>query len=160
MLRQSVRGSAPAGPYTYRAIVGPGPGAVEAAAAFALTKAGANRVARSAAEDAGWEAEQVGCPPLAAGEAAVLPSSFALRETYPNPASGDVTVAFDLPEAGAVRLAVYDVLGREVAVLLNAELDAGQHEVIFDSRRLPSGSYLVRMEAGGSVQTRRVTFVR
>ncbi len=85
---------------------------------------------------------------------------FALSSVYPNPMRDAATVAFALPEADAVRLVVYDVLGREVAVLADGVLDAGEHEVRFDGADLPSGVYVVRLNAGGQVQTQRVTVVR
>jgi hypothetical protein len=59
-----------------------------------------------------------------------------------------------------VRLAVYDVLGREVAVLVDGERPAGRHEAVLDGRMLPSGVYLVRLAAGGEVRTRAVTLAR
>jgi hypothetical protein len=91
------------------------------------------------------------------------PSSLGL-EAYPNPASGPLTLRYTLPEAAQVRLSVYDVLGREVAVLTDAIQPAGMHEVAFERRGLASGVYVVRMEAGegarAQVLTRRVTVLR
>jgi hypothetical protein len=59
-----------------------------------------------------------------------------------------------------VRLVIYDVLGREVAVLHYGDAEAGRHEADFDGRLLPAGVYLVQLTAGPFVQTQRVTLVR
>ncbi|HIL58420.1 MAG TPA: T9SS type A sorting domain-containing protein, partial [Rhodothermales bacterium] len=61
---------------------------------------------------------------------------------------------------GAVRLAVYDLLGREVAVLAEGTRPAGAHTARFDSRALAAGAYLVRLDAGGQSATRRLTVVK
>jgi murein tripeptide amidase MpaA len=92
--------------------------------------------------------------------AEATPSGYALEAASPNPFATATTVAFSTPEAGAVRLAVYDVLGREVAVLVDSDTAAGHYEAVLDRADLPAGTYLVRLEAGGQVQTRRVTLVR
>ena len=93
--------------------------------------------------------------------------TFALGAAYPNPASDRTTLPFMLPTAQAVRLAVYDVLGREVAVLVDGVRPAGPHAVAFDAAGLPSGVYLYRLEvtdpvrgAGETVLTQRLTLVR
>ena len=59
-----------------------------------------------------------------------------------------------------MRLAVYDVLGREVAVLVDGAVAAGAHTATFDARSLPAGTYLCRLAADGAVQTRTLTVVR
>ncbi len=78
----------------------------------------------------------------------------------PNPARGRTTLRYDLARPGRVRLAVYDLLGREVAVLVDGEAKGGHHELHVDGRGLPAGVYLVRLSAGADVQTRRVTLLR
>ena len=78
----------------------------------------------------------------------------------PNPASGRVRLAYALPEAGAVRLAVYDVLGREVAAVLDGLRPAGPGEAAFDAGGLAPGVYVVRLSLGGRAETRALTVVR
>jgi hypothetical protein len=97
-----------------------------------------------------------------AAEAAVkeTPAALALFTPYPNPSAGAFALAYALPASGPVRLSVFDVLGREVALLVDRELEAGQHEVTLDGSGLPPGTYLVRLEAGGEVQARPLTRVR
>ncbi len=79
---------------------------------------------------------------------------------FPNPSSGAVTLRYRLAAPGAVRLAVYDVLGREVAVLANTTQPMGAHEVKLAESGLAAGVYVVRLEAGGETLVRRVTLVR
>ncbi len=88
------------------------------------------------------------------------PAALALLLAAPNPFAGQTTLRFALPEAGAVRLAVYDTLGREVVHLVDAPLGAGHHAVAFDAGLLPSGTYLVRLEADGQMRTQRLTLAR
>ena len=84
-----------------------------------------------------------------------------LGAAYPNPSSGRVTVPFGLAEAAHVRLAVYDALGREVAVLVDRQVEAGAHEAALASSSLPAGVYLVRLTTdGGQSQTQRLTVLR
>src|SRR5690606_20394484 len=89
-----------------------------------------------------------------------LPTRTALLPAYPNPFNPTATVPFELAEAGAVRLSVYDLLGREVARLVDGRAEAGRHTAVFDASALPSGTYLVRFEAGGRVQTQRLTLLK
>jgi hypothetical protein len=88
------------------------------------------------------------------------PDGSALGAASPNPFTRATTLTYALAAPGPVRLAVYDVLGREVALLVDAEREVGQHDVALDGARLPAGTYLVQLEAGGTVETRRVTLVR
>ena len=80
-----------------------------------------------------------------------------LAPTAPNPTSGTATVRFALAAPGVVRVAVYDVLGREVAVLVDAERPAGPHTVRVDAARLAAGTYVLRLVAPDAVLTRRLT---
>ena len=81
-------------------------------------------------------------------------------EVYPNPARGAATVVLTLAEASEVRVVVYDVLGREVAVLAEGPLGAGEHALAFEVAGLPAGLYVVRAEGKGFTASRRVTVVR
>jgi hypothetical protein len=113
-----------------------------------------------------YEVEALGVPtagatagaPAAASEA--LPAAFALEPARPNPFRGHTLLDVAVPEAGRVRLAVYDVLGREVALLLDGAVEAGRHRVRFDAAHLPGGTYVARLEGGGQVATRPLTLVR
>ena len=85
------------------------------------------------------------------------PSGLAV---YPNPSRGAVTVSLTLAEASEVRVVVYDVLGRAVALLAEGPLKAGEHAFSFEAAGLPAGLYLVRVEGGGFAASQRVTVVR
>ena len=82
------------------------------------------------------------------------PNAFALHQNHPNPFNPSTVINFALPEASYVRLAVYDVLGREVKTLVDGQLDTGNHQVRFDAAGLPSGTYLYRIETPGFVEAR------
>jgi hypothetical protein len=95
----------------------------------------------------------------------VLPKVTALGSVSPNPFNPRTTVAFELADAGRVRIAIYDVTGARVRSLLNGEEAPGSHTVIWDGRdeegrRVASGSYFVRMEAGGVRDTRKIALVK
>jgi N-acetylneuraminic acid mutarotase len=74
------------------------------------------------------------------------PSSFKLFQNYPNPFNPTTTITYILPNKGKVKLSVYDMLGREVEVLVNAEQSAGIYQVPFDAANLPSGIYLYKIK--------------
>ena len=91
---------------------------------------------------------------------AETPNGFVLHPNFPNPFNPITTIAYDLPQHAEVRLAVYDVLGREVAVLVEAMQPAGRHEVTVDARAWASGLYVYTVEAAGQRQTRRMVLVK
>jgi len=88
-----------------------------------------------------------------------------LGPNRPNPFNPSTVIQFELPEATAVRLEVYDLLGRKVATLLNSEMTAGTHEATWDGRGaaghpVAGGVYLYRLTAGSVVQTRTMTLLK
>jgi len=97
---------------------------------------------------------------LVANEDGTTAEAFMLQSAFPNPFRAATTVRFTLPDAADVTLAVYDVLGRRVATLEDGTLAAGDHEATFDAAGLPSGVYLVRLDAGSRHATERVVHVR
>ncbi len=84
---------------------------------------------------------------------AAIPLSFSLEQNYPNPlrTNAATTIRFGLSQRDQVKLTVVDVLGRQVATLLNGWMDAGAHAVVFNTKGLPSGIYFYRLA------TRRIT---
>ncbi len=96
--------------------------------------------------------------PLA--QASSSTADFGLMAPAPNPAAAQSRIAFSLATAGPARLAVYDVLGREVAVLADGEMAEGAHTASLDARSLASGTYVVRLNAGAEAATRQLTVVR
>jgi len=83
-----------------------------------------------------------------------VPQKFHLAQNYPNPFNPTTTIEFSLPQASFVRLNVYDLLGREIAVLIDDRRRAGRYSLTFDGSNLPSGLYIVRL------QTEAITFVK
>lgn len=94
-----------------------------------------------------------------AGEAGA-DSPLALHGVHPNPAAGTVEVTFTLSRTGPVRLAVYDVLGREVAVLADGERAPGAHRARLDASALAPGLYVLRLDAEGTSVAQQLTAVR
>src|SRR5690606_14396113 len=78
-------------------------------------------------------------------EGGAAPAAFALEGAYPNPFSTTATVRYALPHAAEVRVTVYDVLGREVARLVEGPREAGRHTATVSGRGLAGGVYFVRM---------------
>jgi hypothetical protein len=89
-------------------------------------------------------------------ELAGVPLGLTLEQNYPNPFNPSTTIAYGLPVATEVKLGVYDVLGREVSVLVQEKRSAGVHKVTFEGRGLSSGVYFYRLTAGNFIQTRKL----
>ena len=88
------------------------------------------------------------------------PSIFSLSQNYPNPFNPSTKIKFDIPKGSLVKLKVYDILGREVAVLVNEKLTAGIYEYDWNASALPSGVYFYRLEAGDFIETKRMVLVK
>jgi hypothetical protein len=95
-------------------------------------------------------------PPLSVEDRSPVPASYLLAQNYPNPFNPTTTIKYELPQSSVVNLSVYDLLGREVSVLVNERREAGIHEVQFDASGLSSGIYLYRLTAGDFTQARRL----
>ena len=93
-------------------------------------------------------------------EAGPLASSYALSQNIPNPFNAATAIAYDLPEAGHVRLRVYTVTGQKVAELVDGNREAGHYRVEFDGAGLATGVYLYRLEAGRFIDTRRMLLMK
>lgn len=166
-LGQSVPGAAPTGDYFLVVRTGQFPLAADADS-IAVEKT-LDTPDRGVGPVATWQTVEVtdGTPVLV--QETVPPASrteqagaetIAAPEAYPNPFRDQTAVRFALAESGPVRLAVYDVTGREVAVLVDAVLEAGQHEGYFAADGLASGVYVYRLATQGQVQTGRLVLVR
>jgi hypothetical protein len=89
-----------------------------------------------------------------------VPRRYALEQNYPNPFNPTTVIRYQVPVVSEVRLVVYDLLGREVSVLVNERKNAGSYEVKFDATGLVSGVYLYRLTAGSFVQTRKLLLLK
>ncbi len=167
---QGVPGSAPPGSYTYTLRIGQFPSVTVDQVAFAVTVTGSARQGEAADSTAVWTLSEVmpwrPAEVADAAEAAsrrgaeALPTEVMLAAAYPNPFARQTTLGFALPSSQKVTLLVFDVLGREVARLVDGEVEAGRHEAVLGGSGLPSGVYLVRLTAGGTTQTQRLTLLR
>lgn len=87
-------------------------------------------------------------------------NSYSLNQNFPNPFNPATTITFTAPEPGEVSIGVYDVLGRRIADVANETYSPGVHNIAFDASALPSGIFLIRMNAGDQVFTRKMTLVK
>lgn len=88
------------------------------------------------------------------------PQSFQLFQNYPNPFNPTTTISWQLPVGGKQTLKVFDILGKEVATLVNEEKPAGTYEVTWYSENLPSGVYVYQLIAGKYLQTRKMVLLK
>jgi hypothetical protein len=98
--------------------------------------------------------------PVSAGDTFILhPSSFVLS-VFPNPFNPATEIAFNIPKTGHISLRVFDLLGREAAVLKDGFAEAGSHRVTFNGSDLPTGIYFARLDAGGFSQTKKLMLLK
>ena len=90
----------------------------------------------------------------------LIPTDYSLSQNYPNPFNPSTTINFGLPNASSVSLKVYNILGEEVANLVNKVMPAGYHTVVFDASKLASGLYIYRIEAGSFVQVKKMMMLK
>jgi hypothetical protein len=86
--------------------------------------------------------------------------SFVLLQNFPNPFNPSTTIRYNILSRSLVTLTVFDLLGREVATLVDGMQDPGEKTVTFDGSALASGVYFYRLKAGEFVQTRKLVLVR
>jgi ligand-binding sensor domain-containing protein len=87
------------------------------------------------------------------------PSCFSLEQNHPKPFKSTTVIRYQLPVVSDAKLVVYDILGREVSVLVNERRDAGVHDVKLDATGLSSGVYFYQLRAGEFVQTKKLLLV-
>jgi hypothetical protein len=85
---------------------------------------------------------------------------FTLAQNYPNPFNPTTQLRFSLPASHVTRLTVYDLMGREIAVLVDGPMSAGAHSITFDASELASGVYLYELIADGRRVTRLMTLLK
>jgi len=90
----------------------------------------------------------------------LLPSAFELVQNFPNPFNPTTTISFTLPKKANVRLVVFNVLGQSVATLVNGEMPAGAHEVVWDADESPTGVYFYRLSAEKESITRKMLLLK
>lgn len=87
-------------------------------------------------------------------------NSFSLEQNYPNPFNPVTAISYQIAKPENVTLKVYDIIGNEVATLVNEKQAAGKHTVNFDASNLSSGVYLYKIQVGSFVQTRKMTLLK
>lgn len=105
-----------------------------------------------------WQNPKSGGP--VSNEKEDSPERFELSQNYPNPFNPATNISFNLPEAGVVSLKVYNLLGQEVASIVNGRMNAGFQQVSFDASKLASGTYIYRLVAGTNIQTRKMMLIK
>lgn len=98
--------------------------------------------------------------PVEKDENTVHPEKYALEQNYPNPFNPSTTISYSIPENSFVTLKVYDLIGREVASLVNDNQIAGNYKVSFNASRLPSGVYIYKLNAGKFSQSKKLSLIK
>ena len=126
-------------------------------AIYALTISGSNVVAGTA--NGVWTVPLSQVAAVSKNKSA-LPEAFSLSQNYPNPFNPTTVISYQVPVSGQVTLKVYDMLGREIATLVNNKESAGSYSVKFDGSRLASGVYFYRLQAGSFSQTKKLLLMK
>jgi hypothetical protein len=87
-------------------------------------------------------------------------TTFALEQNYPNPFNPSTTIKYSLPENSFVKLALFNLLGEEVAILVNETKEAGAYSLSFDASDLPSGTYIYQLQAGSSIKSMKMVLLK
>jgi hypothetical protein len=98
--------------------------------------------------------------PTAVPTVGEVPMEFSLEQNYPNPFNPSTEIGLRIADAGFVRLAVYNLLGQELAVLINETKQPGRYVVRFDGSGLVAGVYFARLESGGRTMVRKLDLVK
>ncbi|MBM3329661.1 MAG: T9SS type A sorting domain-containing protein [Calditrichaeota bacterium] len=93
-------------------------------------------------------------------ESTEIPERYALYEPFPNPFNSATTIRFDLPEAGAVNVVIYDLRGQLVDQVVDGRLTAGTHRVVWRAGELPAGVYVIRLSTGDLARSAKVVLIR
>jgi hypothetical protein len=98
--------------------------------------------------------------PTGLGEPGKTPDSYALFQNYPNPFNPVTKIKFDILLSGYTTIKVYDVLGKEVANLINHEIEVGRYEISFDAAGLASGIYYYKLESGEYTSVKKMVLLK
>jgi len=107
-----------------------------------------------------WVTDPLSCIVPVEDQNTGIPSQFVLDQNYPNPFNPSTTIRYSIPTSEFVTLMVYDVLGNEVANLVNEEKPAGSYEIKFDASILSSGIYFYSLQAGSYTQTKKLILMK
>ena len=152
VINQYVPMNAPSGDYSYVGKVGNYPDSVIHSSAFPFTKLAGDGAPN---HHQGWSVYG-----WFGDDEFSTPDVCALLTAYPNPFNPSTVLSFELRDAGFVRLAVYDIAGREAASLVNGHLSSGRHEIAFKGGELASGMYFARLQAENVRRTVKLLFIK
>jgi hypothetical protein len=89
-----------------------------------------------------------------------IPKSYNLYQNYPNPFNPSTKIKFDLPKSSSAKLVIYDILGREVAILVNEQLKPGNYNIEWNASNFPSGVYFYKLVAGDYVEVKKMILIK
>jgi D-alanyl-D-alanine carboxypeptidase len=89
-----------------------------------------------------------------------LPAEYSLSQNYPNPFNPSTKIKYSLPISGLAKIAIYDLLGTEIATLINKQLDAGDYEIEWNAETLPSGIYFYKLQTNDITITRKMLLLK
>jgi hypothetical protein len=89
-----------------------------------------------------------------------IPGNYALSQNYPNPFNPITKISYDIPKSGLVTIKIYDILGKEIATLVNENKNPGKYIVDFDGSAISSGVYFYRLESNGFVATKKMMLIK
>jgi len=90
----------------------------------------------------------------------VIPSGFSLKQNYPNPFNPSTTIEYSVAKAGNTRLSIYNILGQELAILVNEFKNTGSYKITFDASNLTSGMYIYKLQSGSEFLSGKMTLVK
>jgi len=155
-MNQFVPARAPGGDYTFNAYAGSySSGTIFSEDHFDFDKSGFDANGGGEWLLTGWEEEPAGITAVIQ-----LPEKYELSSASPNPFNPTTNLSFALPEAGRVKLLVFNTLGRQVATLSDGWKTAGWHTAAFDGSQLSSGIYFYTLQAGDFIQTKKMLLVK
>ncbi len=157
VMTQKVPGTAPPGSYTLTGNIGDFPITVDDADSFTWEKSATQGSGRILVENWDTNLNEIA---TSLDRAHDLPGAFVLEQNYPNPFNPSTQIQYALRESAHVRLSVFDLMGREVARLVDGIRAAGSYSLNWEAGDLPSGIYLYRMEAGGSTDMKSMVLLR
>jgi hypothetical protein len=105
-------------------------------------------------------AEVVGGPSVSVAEQSLSPFEYKLENNYPNPFNPSTKIKYSLKIQGSVTLKVFNLLGQQVATLVNEVQQAGPHDIVFDASRLSSGVYFYSLQSGSFRESKKMLLLK
>ena len=98
--------------------------------------------------------------PAGVKEVEGIPTEYSINQNYPNPFNPTTIIKYALPKTALTKISIYDLLGREIQILIDKEVEAGYHEINFNGDNFPSGIYFYRMQSGDFTQTKKMILLK